>query len=155
MGGHAAGANVRHPGKDRDGGGGRKPVALVLALRTLRGASGLGHVGMVFEPVLLSCAFRFLHGIGDGVVLLVFYRGVATLFVAERLGGNAGVVNTMTMVGMVLGALVFGPLGEAFGYGVPLWTSGLLTMLLALPVLVLQRSPKRSPGVPSPLKASS
>ena len=98
-------------------------------------ASGAGHIGMVLQPVSISCAFRFLHGIGDGLIFMVFYLGVARFFVAERTGGNAGIVNTMTMLGMVLGALFFGPLGEAFGYSVPLWTSGLLTMFLAVPLL--------------------
>ncbi|HSA24801.1 MAG TPA: MFS transporter, partial [Myxococcota bacterium] len=36
-------------------------------------ASGLGHVGMVFEPVALSVSFRALHGLGDGIMLIVMY----------------------------------------------------------------------------------
>ncbi|MBM4370817.1 MAG: MFS transporter [Deltaproteobacteria bacterium] len=99
--------------------------------------SGAGQVAMTLTGVpALSCACRFVHGLGDASVLLVFYLGVARLFVAERLGGNSGMVNTMTMLGMVVGALVYGPLGEAAGYGVPLAVSGGITAVLALPVLV-------------------
>lgn len=98
--------------------------------------SGLGQVAMTLtgDPVV-SCACRFVHGLGDSSVLLVFYLGVARLFVPERLGGNSGMINTMTMLGMIAGALIFGPLGEARGYALPLLVSGLLTACLAVPVL--------------------
>lgn len=107
-------------------------------------ASGLGQVGMIFPPVGLSAAFRGLHGLGDGAMLIVLYFGIARLFAVERLGGNTGFINTVTMLGFIAGSLVFGPLGESFGYALPLWTSGLLTLALALPLVLLHRAAREA-----------
>ena len=97
--------------------------------------SGIGQVGMVVEIIGVSFAFRVLHGIGDGVIFLVLFVGITKLFDARRLGGNAGLVNLAAMFGMVFGSLVAGPVGERFGYGLPLWISGVLTLILILPMV--------------------
>ena len=102
-------------------------------------ASGLGHIGMVFKPIAVSVAFRGLHGFGDAIIMLVMYVGVARLFDVQRLGGNAGLINLSMMLGMITGALIAGPVGERFGYGLPIWVSGLLTMLLILPILLVRK----------------
>jgi len=99
-------------------------------------ASGIGHVGMVVDNVLLSALFRVVHGCGDGAMFMVFYVGIFRIFSLERMGGNFGVVNMMTMAGMVVGSVVFGALGASVGYEVPLWVSGLVTLALAGPVLL-------------------
>jgi MFS family permease len=97
--------------------------------------SGIGHIGMVFPPIALSFAFRALHGIGDGLIFLVFYIGIARLFKAERIGGNAGLLNFASMIGMIIGAMVFGPMGEKYGYAMPLWITGVLCLVLIVPIL--------------------
>jgi len=107
--------------------------------------SGVGNVGMVFEPAELSFAFRFVHGLGDGAVGLVLYVGLARLFKLERMGGNAGMVSMLLMVGMILGALVYGPLGESFGYGVPMVVSGVVVLLLAAPVFLVTERKSQAP----------
>lgn len=99
--------------------------------------SGIGHIGMIFPPVLSSVAFRAMHGVGDGLIFLVFYVGIAKLFNVERMGGNTGLVYLITMLGMITGALISGPVGEAYGYQHPLWVSGVIMVLLALPILAL------------------
>jgi MFS family permease len=98
-------------------------------------ASGIGTIGMVFPPVAMSVSFRALHGLGDGVMIVVLYLGIARLFSIERMGGNTGVVSMATMLGFVVGALVYGWLGDFQGYAMPLWISGILSILLALPLL--------------------
>lgn len=97
--------------------------------------SGVGHVGMVLPQVAASVAFRALHGVGDGLILLVLYVGLRRLFATRSLGGNTGMVNLVLMVGTIAGALVAGPAGERFGYGHPLWVSGVFLVLLILPLL--------------------
>jgi len=109
--------------------------------------SGIGHVGMVFEPLALSLGMRLVHGVGDGLMFLVTYFGIARLFAVERLGGNTGFVAMATMLGYVLGALVYGPAGEAWGYGVPLVASGLIALGLAAGLLLLLRRPIGRPAV--------
>lgn len=100
--------------------------------------SGIGHVGMVVPIVAVSVIFRTVHGIGDGIIMLVMYVGVARLFNLERLGGNAGLVNLSVMLGSIFGALVAGPLGAAYGYGLPLWASGVVTLTLIAPIVFRQ-----------------
>jgi len=98
--------------------------------------SGIGHIGMVIPNVWLSFAFRSLHGIGDGAIMILLYLGIARLFNIERLGGNSGVINLAMTAGMIAGALIAGPLGEAIAYSLPIWTSGILILVLTVPVLV-------------------
>ncbi len=94
-------------------------------------ASGIGQGGMVFEPLAASVAFRALHGVGDGLMFLVIYFGIARLFAVERLGGNTGFISMATMLGYVVGSLIYGPLGELGGYHLPLLISGAVTLVLA------------------------
>jgi len=98
--------------------------------------SGAGHIGMIFKPLEFSFAMRTLHGVGDGLIFLVFYIGIARLFKVERLGGNAGLLNLATMIGLILGALVYGPMGENWGYGAPMWISGILILALIPPIII-------------------
>jgi len=97
-------------------------------------ASGVGHIGMIFEPVWLSFTFRLIHGVGDSLVFVLFYIGIFKLFKLERRGGNTGLMNMTTMLGMIAGSLIYSPLGETKGYAMPLWISGALTLLLILPL---------------------
>ncbi len=106
-------------------------------------ASGAGMIGVIARPVALSVCFRTLHGLGDGVMMLVTYLGIARLFAIERIGGNAGFINLVTMLGLVGGALFFGPLGERFGYGLTQWVAGSVLLVLTIPFLVL-RAPERA-----------
>jgi MFS family permease len=101
-------------------------------------ASGIGHMAMVIPVIAVSVGFRILHGIGDGCMLLIFYYGIARFFPIGHLGGNAGLVNLVTMIGYVVGSLIYGPLGEHFGYALPLGISGLTTLLLIAPILYLR-----------------
>lgn len=109
--------------------------------------SGIGHIGMIVPWVWLSVLFRMLHGIGDGCMLLIFYFGIAKLFPTEHLGGNTGIVNLATMIGYVAGAMLYGHFGEVFGYGHPLWISGVTTILLIPPLLSLYSKQKRRVAV--------
>ena len=110
--------------------------------------SGIGGIGMVCHNLPLSVAMRSLHGVGDGLIFLVMYYGIARLFALDRLGGNTGFVSMATMLGYVIGALVYGGLSEAYGYTLPLWLSGAITCGLACslwPVFI------RDPGRPAPM----
>ena len=97
--------------------------------------SGLGSMGMVVKPVLVSVSFRFVHGIGDGFMTVVLYYGISRLFSLAHLGGNTGLVHFFSMVGYMIGSLIYSPIGGAVGYGYSLWISGLLTVLLVIPLL--------------------
>ncbi|SPD73202.1 Major facilitator superfamily MFS_1 [uncultured Desulfobacterium sp.] len=98
-------------------------------------ASGIGHMGMVIKPVYISLMFRMIHGLGDGLIILVQYYGISKLFSLEHLGGNTGLISLVLMIGYCIGAMIYSPIGETFGYGYPLCISGLLTILLIAPLL--------------------
>jgi MFS family permease len=65
--------------------------------------------------------------------------GMQRYFPLERVGGTSGVVLTVTIAGRLLGALIFGPMGEHLGYHYPFILSGILT-LLCLPLVYNGRS---------------
>lgn len=97
--------------------------------------SGIGHIGMVLDPISVSVFFRIIHGFGDGCLMMIFYYGIYKLFSIEHLGGNSGLMNLSSMIGYVLGSLVYGPIGEYFGYSYPLWISGVTTIMLIYPFI--------------------
>ena len=94
--------------------------------------AGIGHIGMTYPWWPSSFAFRVLHGVGDGCVSVVMYVGVSRLFLRERVGGNSGLINLVMMLGVLVGATIYGPLGEALGYQVPLLISGAIMIALGL-----------------------
>jgi len=98
-------------------------------------ASGLGHILMAYPSLYFSFSWRVIHGIGDGIIALVMYLGINRLFHLERIGGNAGLISMITMIGIFVGSLIFGPLGEKAGYGYPLVISGIIIILI-LPLLI-------------------
>ena len=48
----------------------------------------------------------------------------------DRIGGNAGFISLITTLGVLAGSLIFGPLGAAYGYQVPLIASGVISLTL-------------------------
>jgi MFS family permease len=96
--------------------------------------SGVGHIGMTIGNVWISVAFRAVHGLGDGALAVLLYVGFSRLFNIERLGGAAGAINLAMMIGQIAGAMIAGPVGEKFGYALPIWTSGVLLLALATPL---------------------
>jgi hypothetical protein len=131
-------------GKRLDGRLGIRPLAVAGLLM-----SGIGHVVMLLDPLWVSFLGRVVHGFGDGAVGLVLYVGLSRLFNVGRMGGNAGLVNMLLMGGMVVGALFYGPLGEAAGYGLPIGISGALLVVLAVPVFLAKpagRQPRHGRG---------
>lgn len=113
---------------------GRNGNARKIAILGLFG-SGIGHIGMIFPPISLSVAFRILHGFGDGCMTLVMFYGVTKLFAIEHIGGNGGMINFATMIGYIIGSMVYGHMGESLGYDYPLWISGTVVFLLMIPLL--------------------
>ena len=113
-------------------------------LATAMVLSGIAQAAMTGVGPLASFAFRALHGVGDGVVMMLVYTTIARIFDVDRIGGNSGLVLLVSMVGAAAGALVYGPLGTAWGNGAPLAVSGVLLVLLAPVALVrAQTSPSR------------
>ncbi|OAG27502.1 MFS transporter [Thermodesulfatator autotrophicus] len=101
-------------------------------------ASGIGHMGMIIEHLPVSLTFRLIHGFGDGTIMVLSYVGIAKLFKIERIGGNSGLITLTIMLGGFIGSLVFGPLGEKWGYQWPLFISGVTTLVL-IPMIFIPK----------------
>ncbi len=104
-----------------------KPLTF-LAVALL--ASGTGHILMTYPSLAWSFAWRAVHGLGDGLILMETYTTISRLFNVDRIGGNASLINLTCTLGTLVGCLIFGPVGAAFGYQAPLIISGALTLAL-------------------------
>jgi len=91
--------------------------------------SGLGHIMMVLQPASVSFIFRLIHEIGDGVAAVSYNLSFSKIFKVERIAGETSAAVTVMVIGNVLGALAFGPLGYAYGFGWPLVISGVLSLV--------------------------
>jgi MFS family permease len=92
--------------------------------------SGGGHILMTLPNLPWSFAMRALHGFGDGLILMETYTTISRLFKVERIGGNASLISLTTTLGVLIGALIFGPLGAGYGYAWPLIVSGVISLAL-------------------------
>lgn len=91
---------------------------------------GIFHVLMCVQVVWASFLFRCLHELGDGLVFLVYYQGIAKVFKLEKIGGCAAFVSLWTAIGTLLGSLLYGWVGGRFGYEWPLILSGIVLALV-------------------------
>ena len=91
--------------------------------------SGLGHILMTVKILELSFVFRIIHEIADTCTLFYLYLGISKIFQIERMGGNTGIIHFTTYMGTALGAIIFGSIGENFGYDIPIILSGCTTLL--------------------------
>ncbi len=92
--------------------------------------SGSGHILMTYPHLAWSFAWRAVHGLGDGLILMETYTTIARLFHVDRVGGHAGLISLVTTLGVFTGSLIFGPLGARWGYQWPLIISGAISLAL-------------------------
>jgi MFS family permease len=92
--------------------------------------SGTGHICMTYPDLAWSFAWRAVHGFGDGLILMETYTTITRLFHVDRIGGSASLIALTTTMGVFAGSLVFGPLGAAYGYQMPLIISGAISLAL-------------------------
>ncbi len=94
--------------------------------------SGIGHILMTSQNIAFSFVFRIIHEIGDAAWFFFLYYGITKLFDLKRIGGNASIFIFASTVGTTTGALICGPLGENYGYEIPLIFSGIVTLIAYL-----------------------
>ncbi|PIU21239.1 MAG: hypothetical protein COT15_03430 [Candidatus Diapherotrites archaeon CG08_land_8_20_14_0_20_34_12] len=97
--------------------------------------SGIGHITMIYPNLAISFTSRIVHEIGDGLAMTAIVYWTAKLFKKDKIGGHASAITTITLFSQFLGSVIFGPIGESFGYGIPLAISGAL-MLIAIPFVL-------------------
>lgn len=97
--------------------------------------SGFFHIVMAVEMPIWSFIARTIHEIGDAAFFFFLYVGINKLFDLDKIGGYNGMMRLMTQIGSAIGAFIFGPMGDTYGYNWPLIISGgtsLLAFVLAL-----------------------
>lgn len=92
--------------------------------------SSAGHILMaipysISHPVV-SFLFRALHEAGDAAMFIFLAYGITKFFIAERVGGNNGILTFVTIIGGAISNLIFGPLGEEYGYNWSLIITGII-----------------------------
>jgi MFS family permease len=117
----------------------KKKISILTTFIVGIALSGLTHIFMTIPIVWLSFAIRLIHGVGDGAMFVFIFIGISKFFEKERVGGNKGIVDFIIKVGIIVGALIFGPLGEMSGYHLPLIYSGILEVLGLLIFLAFLR----------------
>lgn len=93
------------------------PILSILYIGLLCSASG--HLIMIMSNIEISFVGRVIHEAGDAFMLVFLYYGVRNLFSNKRAGGMAGLVNFIQMSAMIVGSLIFAPLGHTFGNTYP------------------------------------
>jgi MFS family permease len=94
-------------------------------------ASGAGLVLMVNANVYVSLAFRVVHEIGDGAMAALLTLFTSRLFEKRTIGGSAGLISAIALLGQMAGAMIFSPLGYRYGLQYPFLISGGLLVLNA------------------------
>lgn len=115
----------------RFGDGRFKPLTILMAALL---TSGLGHILMTYPWLPWSFAWRAVHGVGDGLIMMLTYTTIARLFHVDRVGGHSGLISLTCTLGTFSGSLLYGPLGADFGYGLPLILTGAVSLAL-IPVV--------------------
>lgn len=83
---------------------------------------------------------RYLHIIGDAIVLWTLAYFISLIFPSDRLGGNYGFTRVVTTLGTTLGAFGFGQVMACGGYSLPFYLSGVFEIAVALFLLSQWRS---------------
>lgn len=102
--------------------------------------SGIGHILLSLQTdVWLAFVIRCFHEFGDGAMMFSIYYGIVSIFNIKRIGGNASIITFTQIVGASSSAFIFGPIGEHYGYYLPLLVSGITTVLAGLILFIVDR----------------
>jgi len=109
----------------------RFDVILALLIGTFLSGTGLILMAVFTNP-FTSAVFRIVHETGDAAMFFFLYYGIAKLFDLKRIGGNAGIVTFVIIIGASLSNLIFGIIGQKYGYNIPFIIGGITTLLAFL-----------------------
>jgi MFS family permease len=106
------------------------------------GVSGAGLMLMTIKPPLLSFGFRVVHEAGDGALGVLIAVFVSRLFAKESIGGSAGLMLSVQVLGQMVGGMLLTPLGFSTSLAIPFLVGGGLLILNAVyGALVFRRVP--------------
>lgn len=100
--------------------------------------SGIGHMLMILQPVFISFLFRIIHELGDAMITVSYNVIFSKVFPKKTIAGNSSLMGLVMSGGSILGALVFSPIGQLYGYGIPFIVSGIIGISSAGALFVLK-----------------
>ena len=102
--------------------------------------SGFGLFMMaLFNDPFISFIFRVIHEIGDGAFIIFMLIGTSSYFPKARIGGGYGFVTLTLVISQMVGALIFSPIGQAYGYHVPHLIVGALIFFSGFLVFLIKK----------------
>ncbi len=101
--------------------------------------SGMTHILMTIPNVYVSFLFRAIHEAGDGIQRVSTFFWLRKKFRTTRLGGDSGIFFVIMTLGEFTGSIIYGPIGFAYGYSMPLILSGITTIICAGLFCILKR----------------
>jgi MFS family permease len=106
------------------------------------GVSGAGLMLMTLKPLVLSFGFRVVHETADGALGVLIAVFISRLFAKKSIGGSAGMVLSVQILGQMVGGLLLTPLGFGYGLAIPFVVGGgLLVLNAAYGALVFRHVP--------------
>jgi MFS family permease len=101
--------------------------------------SGIGHILFSLQnDITLAFITRCLHEVGDGAMIYSIFYGIVRIFNIERIGGNSSFITFTSILGASIASFIFGPIGEHYGYHVPLFITGITTFCSFILLYYLQ-----------------
>ncbi len=94
--------------------------------------SGIGHIFMAVDIILVSFIFRVIHEIGDAIALVAYFIFLKDFFPQKRMGGNLGFFALITTIGSIIGSFIFSYIGFGYGHNYSLIISGVITLISAV-----------------------
>lgn len=88
--------------------------------------SGTSLILKVDHNFYFSMFMRMIHGIGDGMVMVVIYYGISKVFEVDRIGGNMSFVTLVLLLGSFVGSILFSRIGKIDGYHVSFIICGII-----------------------------
>jgi MFS family permease len=101
--------------------------------------SGITHALMTIPYVYISFLFRAVHEVGDGMQRVATFFWLRKKFRQSRLGGDSGIFFVIMTLGEFTGSIIYGSIGFAYGYSMPLIISGMTTVICAGLFYILKR----------------
>lgn len=101
--------------------------------------NGIFHIMMTVPVWYWSFPFRLIHEVGDGLITLAYFHGIAQIFHLDKIGGCASFISLWSAIGGMVGSLCFGYIGDVWGPQWPLIISGVVMAVTPLMLNILMR----------------
>ncbi|MBN2042669.1 MAG: MFS transporter [Candidatus Aenigmarchaeota archaeon] len=101
--------------------------------------SGVFSILMANPNLYLSFLSRFLHEIGDGLMMVSYYIILADIFDKKIIAGESSIAYMALVLGAIVGAPIYGHIGFVYGYHFPFIISGFVSLFSLMIIMARQK----------------